>query len=167
MIDALWTFIQNLIFAFTKAILSYEYSPNVYSEFSFTETCAADFFTGTSFVPGMTLPSRCKIPSEFTTPSTNTADKINWKVSANGFHTAFNLSYRIAPSINLSHCLSILYIPSTSFLDVGDAQDRELPAHQRPKFHYFAPTTTFFEVQPRYQPLNGSGRIVIHPPPLL
>jgi hypothetical protein len=86
---------------------------------------------------------------------------MNWTVSANGFHTAFNLSL----DVDRAGCLFVLYIPPSSFLDIGDAQDRELPAPQPPKFHFFRTSEAFIEVQHRYKPLTGStDRVQIFPP---
>jgi hypothetical protein len=152
---------RDLVFAFAKTVLSYKYTTPVYSDSDFNETCPVTFLAGGSFTAGATFPVRCQIPSELTAIST-AIGSMDWTVSSHGFHTAFNLSF--SPSIDTDECLSVLYIPSTSFLDVGDAKDRELPAPQPPKFHYLSTKETFFEVQHRYQPLDGSGRVVIHPP---
>jgi hypothetical protein len=155
-------FIQGFIFAFSRAVIGYRWCPTIYSDEDFLGNCSRHFFTPRFDSPSIqTKPTDCRLPPEFQTDTSENGHRMNWTVSANGFHTAFNLSL----DLDRPDCLFVLYIPPSSFLDIGDAQDREFPAPQPPKFHFFSTRETFFEVQHRYQPITGStGQVQIFPP---
>jgi hypothetical protein len=144
MVLSCFTNFLDLLLAFVKVVFSYKLTFHVYPDSYFSENCTIDFFAIPPISPGTTRSVNCTIPAEFDAPSPATSDCLEWNVSAHGFHVTFNLTYTVSFSINLSHCLSILYIPSSSFLDVGDAKDRELPAHQPPKFHYLPASQAAF-----------------------
>jgi hypothetical protein len=154
--------IQVLLFAFSKAVIGYRWYPTVYSDADFLQNCSRDFFTPPFDSPSLqTKPAKCQLPPDFQTDAPESGPRMNWTILAHGFHTAFNLSL----DLDRAGCLFVLYIPPSSFLDISDAQDREFPAPQPPKFHFFRTSNTFIEVQHRYKPFTGStSQVQIFPP---
>lgn len=77
----------------------------------------------------------------------NTNGDFNWTIIENGFHSTmimeFPESYRT--------CIGVYYIPETSYLDLPDTNDRELPAPQPPSLHFIPLNRTKIDVLHRYQ----------------
>ena len=112
----------------------------------------------------VTLSTACEIPEGFGLIDVSSDNKLTWTVETNGFHTAVNMKFQLDDRWNPKQCRWSLYIPETSFLDIGSAKDRELPSPHSPKLHFAPMTMTFFEIQHRYQPIGESGNISILPP---
>ena len=103
----------------------------------------------------------CSIPRPFEEKSSGVS-QVSWNVQTNGFHTAIQLAFDLN-GVG-SECVWSMWISENSFLDVGDAKDRELIAPQYPKLHFAPLNVSFVEVQHRYQRVGELGRVALFPP---
>lgn len=112
----------------------------------------------------VTLSTVCEKPADFEYSEGEHESKMIWNVETNGFHTAVNMKFSLEERWRPAKCRWSMYIPETSFVDIGSAEDRELMAPQNPKLHFAPMSTTFIEIQHRYQPVGAAGNISIMPP---
>ena len=110
----------------------------------------------------VTRPVNCSMPRVLE-ESASGASEVVWRVQTNGFHTAIELAFDLEQEMG-SECVWSMWMSENSFLDVGDAKDRELIAPQYPKVQFAPLNVSFVEVQHRYQRVGESGTVVLFPP---
>lgn len=159
-------FAKSFITALISLVLNYDFITPTYKSDHFSNICSNEEISPNFDNFGLKSFSTKNLNCTYIDSKTsdNSSNNIEWDVKTNGYHTSFKMKFNIF-DYNKNNCIYGIYIPTSSFLDISDAQDREFPSPQPPKIHFSPLNQTQFEIQHRYTTPNGEKHeIEIFPP---
>lgn len=133
---------------------------------AFLSLCSIDSFRPNGFDKNFNVDSNfshkkisCDPDSMLSIKNADPQIKLYWNVSTLGFHST--IFYHTNENRN---CTILFFTPETSFLDVPEADDRELPTPQFPQIHFSSNLNGKVEIRHRYPRLNGPFSSTLYPP---